>query len=110
MREYREKNRRKLRTYNREYNRLWRKKNGYYNEEKWKKVHKIAVNAEKVIQELIRKGRVKRLPCAICGEKNTVAHHPDYAKPVEVVFLCYSHHRNLHYGKRVIHTKLLTER
>lgn len=96
FRKYREKNREKVRIYNREYNRLWRKKNGYHNENKWQETNKTKVRAEKLLQYAVNKGYIKRKPCKICKAKKTHAHHPDYSKPLEVVFLCPLHHRQLH--------------
>lgn len=40
-----------------------------------------------------RKGVVKKKPCEVCGDTNSEAHHPDYSKPLEVVWLCRPHHR-----------------
>jgi len=43
--------------------------------------------------------RDKTLPpaiCSECGSANAHAHHEDYSKPNEVVFLCGSHHRARH--------------
>ena len=45
---------------------------------------------------LLRRGRLKRLPCAECGATEVEAHHPDYADPRRVVWLCPDHHRKLH--------------
>lgn len=40
-----------------------------------------------------------REPCEICGVVVAVeAHHEDYAKPLEVHWLCRPHHRRLHAG------------
>ena len=39
--------------------------------------------------------------CQQCGvANNLVRHHPDYSKPLEVVTLCHSCHRNLHLGSK----------
>jgi hypothetical protein len=36
-------------------------------------------------------------PCEVCGEKEGVqAHHEDYDKPLDVKWLCHSHHRLRH--------------
>lgn len=48
------------------------------------------------VKEAIRSGRMKRLPCNICGERLSHAHHCDYNKPLEVMFLCADHHRGWH--------------
>lgn len=97
MKEYREKNREKLREYNRHYNQLWRKKNGYHNEAKWQKSHRMEVNAEQLLRYAVKTGKIKKLPCAICDANNTVGHHPSYDKPLSVIFLCHIHHRQYHY-------------
>ena len=45
----------------------------------------------------IRKGVIKRLPCEVCGEEKSQAHHPDYSKPLEIKWLCHLRHRAIHY-------------
>ena len=35
-------------------------------------------------------------PCVKCGKEPTHRHHPDYDKPMEVVFLCPLHHKEVH--------------
>ncbi len=44
------------------------------------------------VRAAIRDGRLKRQPCQVCGAENTEAHHPDYSKPLEVIWLCVPHH------------------
>lgn len=44
----------------------------------------------------IRSRRVIPLPCEVCGEEKTEAHHTDYSKPLMVNWLCGKHHRLLH--------------
>jgi ribosomal protein S27AE len=43
-------------------------------------------------------GDLVRQPCETCGEWPVVAHHDDYAAPLDVRWLCISHHR-LHHIK-----------
>lgn len=43
----------------------------------------------------VRDGRLKKQPCWVCGEK-AVAHHPDYDRPLDVVWLCQPHHKQAH--------------
>jgi hypothetical protein len=38
-------------------------------------------------------GKIKKLPCEVCGASHVEAHHPDYSKPLEVEWLCPEHHR-----------------
>jgi hypothetical protein len=44
-----------------------------------------------------RKGNLAKQPCEQCGTKRSVhAHHDDYAKPLNVRWLCAAHHRQWH--------------
>lgn len=42
--------------------------------------------------------KIKSLPCIICGKLPTHKHHPDIAKPMEIIFLCPLHHKEIHKG------------
>lgn len=44
----------------------------------------------------IKRGKLIKQPCQICGEIEVEAHHQDYNKPLEVVWLCREHHLELH--------------
>lgn len=97
IRTYKSRNKRKWRKYGREYNKEWRKKNGYHNETNWATKNPIKVNAHKEVREAVRTGRLKRLPCEVCNTKRlSAAHHNDYTKPLDVIFLCRIHHAMLH--------------
>jgi ribosomal protein S27AE len=37
-----------------------------------------------------------RMPCIRCGEAKSVAHHEDYDKPLEVMWLCQPCHKQRH--------------
>lgn len=55
----------------------------------------------------IKTGEIKKRACQICGEIKTEMHHPDYSKPLEVVFLCLEHHGKLHREPRELLESLL---
>ena len=56
--------------------------------------------AHYAVQRALYKGIIKRLPCEVCGSvENVIAHHDDYSKPVDVRWLCQSHHMQHHHGK-----------
>jgi ribosomal protein S27AE len=42
-------------------------------------------------------GKLIPQPCEVCGRGYTVAHHDDYAAPLDVRWLCRSHHRKHHH-------------
>lgn len=44
----------------------------------------------------IRDGKLKRQPCEVCGDQKSQAHHKDYSKPLEVMWLCRKHHLEQH--------------
>ena len=44
----------------------------------------------------VRNGHLIREPCSQCGALKAEAHHEDYTKPLEVVWLCRSHHKLRH--------------
>lgn len=46
----------------------------------------------------LKKGRIQKEVCVVCGEPRVHAHHETYAKPLDVVWLCDIHHNNLHSG------------
>ena len=49
------------------------------------------------VRVAVKKGILKKLPCKVCGIKARLqAHHEDYSKPLEVVWLCATHHYDLH--------------
>lgn len=50
----------------------------------------------------VRDGRLKRLPCEICGNPKSEAHHKDYRKPQDVQWLCFRHHREIGHGQLVV--------
>lgn len=41
-------------------------------------------------------GTLQKQPCEVCDNPDTIAHHDDYSKPLEVRWLCRRHHALLH--------------
>jgi uncharacterized OB-fold protein len=54
------------------------------------------IKAQSSIANAVRDGKILRKPCEKCGNPVSQAHHPDYSKPLEVVWLCVKHHREIH--------------
>lgn len=52
--------------------------------------------AHTAVGNALRDGRIIKKECRKCGELKTEAHHPDYSKPLEVIWLCPKHHKQLH--------------
>ena len=70
----------------------------------WRKNHRLTglarlkMNCRAYFNVYLRRGSIKRQPCVKCGKK-AQAHHPDYSKPLQVVWLCRPHHLELHRQK-----------
>jgi len=44
----------------------------------------------------IQGGKLTPKPCVVCGKEKTQGHHEEYAKPLDVVWLCTRHHADRH--------------
>lgn len=68
---------------------------------RWRRNTPGADSAHCHVTRAIRDGRLTREPCVVCGTCNRLhAHHEDYAKPLDVIWLCVRHHR-LHHAKAI---------
>lgn len=63
----------------------------------------LKVRARKFVINGVHRGTLVRKPCVICGGGGAAqAHHEDYSKPREIVWLCVQHHTDVHAGKIAI--------
>lgn len=65
----------------------------------YKANHPVRVRAQKKLNYAVFKGEVKREEsCQVCGcsDKKTEAHHYDYDKPLQVIWVCTSCHGWIH--------------
>jgi len=53
-----------------------------------------------LVYDAIRAGQLLKQPCSICNNIDSYAHHEDYNKPLEIIWLCRRHHTDLHIEKR----------
>ena len=69
----------------------------------------LKLRSRNLIDKRIQRKRiVKPLVCSSCKCHSDVqAHHPDYSKPNEVIWLCRSCHHKLHYGNKSISGELI---
>lgn len=54
------------------------------------------LKARSDLNHAIQQGKINRLPCRLCGKKQSQAHHPDYNKPLDVEWLCLDCHWQIH--------------
>jgi hypothetical protein len=61
--------------------------------------NKIKKYAHQQVWKALKKGLLKKDICQICKtDKYVCGHHPDYSRPLEVIWLCNLHHYQLHKG------------
>ena len=64
---------------------------------KYRERFKYKTIARAILRREVLAGRITKKPCEICGEtKNIQAHHEDYSKPLDVIWLCPKHHAWIH--------------
>jgi len=51
--------------------------------------------ARLIIKQEKKMGRLISKPCIICAEIKTEAHHENYYKPMNIIWLCHLHHREV---------------
>lgn len=50
-------------------------------------------NARAYANVYLKRGKIKREPCKICGTWDKLEmHHKDHSKPTEIIWLCRKHH------------------
>jgi hypothetical protein len=59
---------------------------------------KARIAAKNAVRYALRKGKIVKLPCFVCGEIKSEAHHPSYALDMQlcVTWLCSAHHNEIH--------------
>jgi len=68
-----------------------------YHRRRIKNLKKIQARNE--VRKAILRRDLKKLSCGECNSSDTVAHHSNYDKPLEVEWLCVPHHKEAHGGK-----------
>jgi ribosomal protein S27AE len=62
----------------------------------WRQADSRRTRAHNAVTRAVRKGTLVRCPCVQCGEVKSLAHHEDYDKPLDVVWLCQPCHKTRH--------------
>lgn len=63
---------------------------------KLREAHPEKVKAYDAVHRAVKSGVLIKGPCEICGSKKVQAHHEDYSKPLDVIWLCSLHHHWIH--------------
>jgi hypothetical protein len=95
--EHRLRNLEKIREYDRERaKRPERIKRNLEVNKRWRQEDKRRGKAHHAVAYALKKGTLIPLPCEWCGDEKSLAHHEDYDKPLEVVWLCQPCHKKRH--------------
>jgi len=73
-----------------------RKKLTTINTKKLRSKFPIQHAAHQAVRKALRQQKLVKLPCVVCGSLKAVAHHDDYDKPLDVIWLCQVHHKERH--------------
>jgi hypothetical protein len=70
---------------------------GFSHSKDWNRENPEKRRAQKMVENHLKSGKLVREPCERCGCTVRIqAHHEDYAKPLDVMWLCPLHHRERH--------------
>ena len=79
-----------------------------YDRQRWRKPErKAAIRASQqhnrehhlarvAVHNAVRRGKLQRQPCEVCGSEKVEAHHEDYSQRLAVSWLCRKHHAERH--------------
>lgn len=69
---------------------------------RWARRNPQKVRAQHKARAAVIQGKIAKLPCEVCGSTNVQAHHDDYARPLDVRWLCTKHHAEHHVRARLM--------
>lgn len=82
-----------------ERNAAWRKSKPWKTQEysrRWREKNKHKIRAHYLLGKAVKNGLLVREPCVECAFTPAQAHHSDYSKPLDVVWLCVKCHMKRH--------------
>ena len=78
---------------------VWEQKNPEKVQEakrRWRERNRDKTRAQAKARRAYLRGDLVRQACEICGTEDTHMHHDDYSKPLDVRWLCPTHHGEIH--------------
>lgn len=63
---------------------------------RWREEDSRRTKAHNAVARAIKSGALIKIPCTRCGSEKSLAHHEDYDKPLDVVWLCQPCHKKRH--------------
>jgi hypothetical protein len=62
----------------------------------WKAQFPNRRKAQNILAGAVKTNKVFKLHCIVCGSEKVEAHHPDYDRPLDVIWMCPVHHKQTH--------------
>jgi len=62
----------------------------------WRQSDNRRMKCHNAVARALKRGLLFKLPCEKCGDEKSLAHHEDYDKPLDVVWLCQVCHMQRH--------------
>lgn len=59
-----------------------------------------AANARAMARVYVSRGKIQKRPCQVCGSEDAERHHPDYDRPLDIVWVCRHCHLAIHAGEK----------
>lgn len=86
----------RVRLWNKEWRENHAEKSGEYCK-RWRQQNPEKAVVHNIVRHAIESGKLERpAECEMCGESVSEGHHQDYAKPLEVIWLCRACHNHVH--------------
>lgn len=65
-----------------------------------RRFHPGKYRARYTLTNAVRDGKIVKTACKVCGNEKSEGHHPDYRKPLDVIWLCKNHHDAVHQERK----------
>jgi hypothetical protein len=62
----------------------------------WESKNREKALAHRKVETHVKLGNIQKMPCERCGSLNVHAHHENYSRPLEIMWLCPIHHKQRH--------------
>lgn len=97
VKKYASENRKKIKKYQREYRQRTASKVARLKlARKQRLKHAIKFRARNIVNKAVKRGVIKKQPCLFCKNPKTEAHHKNYKRPMDIIWVCRLHHEHLH--------------
>lgn len=60
------------------------------------------MSSHNAVAVALKNGSLQKQSCCMCGSIMSIAHHDDYTRPLDVMWLCTIHHKSRHFFLKYI--------